>query len=104
MLPCPLNRIGVRFAAAVVPGAPDEPLGDEPPDGEPRRGALQMDAAGLQHRVALADDGHGSFVEVSKRRERGSAGHATLNEAAGIPSLLHGNLRDAAKGFAILVE
>jgi hypothetical protein len=37
-------------------------------------------------------------------RERRPAGHAPLNEAAGVPSLLHGDLRDTAKRFAILFE
>src|SRR5215470_16139965 len=63
-----------------------------------------MEAAGLQHRVALANDCHRPLVEVTERWQRGIATDAPRDQSAGVASLLHRNLSDAAERLSVLVE
>src|SRR5436853_4441378 len=76
---------------------------DESPP-QPREETVQPKFAALQNCVPLADDGHGAFVEVTKRLGRPLAGKLAPNQFSSIASLLHCNLSDARQRFSLLIE
>ena len=59
-----------------------------------------MNFAALEDRKTLSDHRHIALIEVTKRTRFGPAGNASLNQLAGIPTLLHRNLRHAGQGPA----
>src|SRR5437870_8593307 len=71
---------------------------------QPRNETVQPKCASLQNCVALADDGHGAFLEVTKRLGRPLAGKLTPNQFSSVASLLHCNLSDARQRFSVLIE
>src|SRR6266481_8881376 len=71
---------------------------------EPREETVQTNFPALQNCVPLADDGHGAFVEVTKRLGRPLAGKLAPNQFSSIASLLHCNLSDARQWFSVLIE
>src|SRR5207302_6597030 len=71
---------------------------------QPRDETVQPKFAALQNCVPLADDGHGAFVEVTKRLGRPLAGKLAPNQFSSIASLLHCNLSDARQRFSVLIE
>src|SRR5258708_40214676 len=76
---------------------------DESPR-QPRNETVQPNFPALQNCVTLADDGHGAFVEVTKRLGRPLAGKLAPNQFASVASLLHCNLSDARQRFSVLIE
>src|SRR5213075_1240743 len=66
--------------------------------------AAEVDPAAVQHGEALADDGHGSFVEVPERLQGGLPRDASANQPRRIAPLLHRNLRDAGERTTVLIE
>src|SRR5882757_4799006 len=77
-------------------------VNESPP--QPRNETVQPKFAALQNCVALADDGHGAFVEVTKRLGRPLAGKLASNQFSSVASLLHRNLGDASQWFSVLIE
>src|SRR5436190_7880753 len=71
---------------------------------QPRNKTVQPKFTALQNCVSLADDGHGAFVEVTKRLGRPLAGKLAPNQFSSIASLLHCNLSDARQRFSVLIE
>src|SRR5215470_6122487 len=70
----------------------------------PRQKAAEVDPAAVQHGEALADDCHGSFVEVSERLQGGLPSDAPTNQLRGIAALLHRHLSDAWQRMTVLIE
>src|SRR5262249_49462647 len=64
----------------------------------------EVDPTAVQHGEALADDSHGSFVEVPERLQRGLPLDASANQPRRIAPLLHRNLRDSGEGTTVLIE
>src|SRR5256714_3290372 len=77
-------------------------VNESPP--QPRNETVQPKFAALQNCVSLAHDGHGAFVEVTKRLGRPLAGKLAPNQFSSIASLLHCNLSDARQRFSVLIE
>src|SRR5213082_3955597 len=77
-------------------------VNESPP--QPRNETVQPKFAALQYCPPLADDGHGAFVEVTKRLWRLLAGKLPPNQFSSIASLLHCNLSDARQRFSVLIE
>src|SRR6266550_1553018 len=77
-------------------------VNESPP--QPREETVQPNFPALQNCVPLADDGHGAFVEVTKRLGRPLAGKLAPNQFSSIASLLHCNLSDARQRFSVLIE
>src|SRR6266576_2996770 len=77
-------------------------VNESPP--QPRNETVQPKFAALQNCVPLADDGHGAFVEVTKRLGRPLAVKLAPNQFSSIASLLHCNLSDARQWFSVLIE
>src|SRR5213592_4709218 len=77
-------------------------VNESPP--QPRNETVQPKFAALQNCVPLADDGHGAFVEVTKRFGRPLAGKLAPNQFSSITSLLHCNLSDPRQRFSVLIE
>src|SRR5437660_4476875 len=77
-------------------------VNESPP--QPRNETVQPKFAALQNCVPLADDGHGAFVEVTKRLGRPLAGKLAPNQLSSIASLLHCNLSYARQRFSVLIE
>src|SRR5438034_4688466 len=71
---------------------------------EPRDEAMQMDLSALQNGVTPAHDGHGAFVEITKRLGRPLAGQLAPNQFSSVASLLHCNLSNARQRFSVLIE
>src|SRR6266446_4487381 len=71
---------------------------------EPREETVQTNFPALQNCVTLADDGHGAFVEVTKRLGRPLAGKLAPNQFSSIASLLHCNLSNSRQWFSVLIE
>src|SRR5215470_5661683 len=70
----------------------------------PRQKAAEVDPTAVQHGEALADDSHGSFVEVPERLQRGLPLDASANQPRRIAPLLHRNLRDSGERTTVLIE
>src|SRR3954447_24457837 len=62
-------------------------VNESPP--QPCNETVQPKFAALQNCVSLADDGHGAFVEVTKRLRRPLAGKLASNQFSSVASLLH---------------
>src|SRR5947208_1573750 len=71
---------------------------------QPREETVKTNFPALQNCVPLADDGHGAFVEVTKRLERPLDGKLAPNQFSSIASLLHCKLSDARQRFSVLIE
>src|SRR3954452_10690607 len=71
---------------------------------QPRDETVQPKFAALQNCVPLADDGHGAFVEVTKRLGRPLAGKLAPNQFSSVASLLHCNLSNSRQRFSVLNE
>src|SRR5260370_3574974 len=71
---------------------------------QPRNETVQTNFPALQNCVPLADDGHGAFVEVTKRLWRLLAGKLAPNQFASVASLLHCNLSNSRQRFSVLIE
>src|SRR5213082_1082697 len=76
---------------------------DESPR-QPREETVQTNFPALQNCVALADDGHGAFVEIAKRLWRLLAGTLAPNQFSSVASLLHCNLSNSRQRFSVLIE
>src|SRR5438477_10258063 len=68
-------------------------VNESPP--QPRNQTVQPKFAALQTCVPVAADGHGAFVEVTKRPGRPLAGKLAPNQFSSIASLSPCNLTDA---------
>src|SRR3954452_12598458 len=77
-------------------------VNESPP--QPRNETVQPKFAALQNCVPFADDGHGAFVEVTKRLGRLLAGKLTPNQFSSVASLLHCNLCHASQWFSVLIQ
>src|SRR5438132_5443586 len=76
---------------------------DESPP-QPREESVQTNFPALQNCVALANDGHGAFVEIAKRLWRFLAGKLAPNQFSSVASYLHCNLSNSRQRFSVLIE
>src|SRR5438067_10450880 len=77
-------------------------VNESPP--QPRNETVQPNFPALQNCVALANDGHGAFVEIAKRLWRLLARKLTPNQFSSVASLLHCNLSNSRQRFSVLIE
>ena len=72
--------------------------------GQPGEKPAETQTAALKHGEALADQGHGAFVEIVEGRRRGLRDDPTVNQHSGVAALLHGSLGHAGQWMTVLIE
>src|SRR5207248_8703557 len=77
-------------------------VNESPP--QPCEETVQTNFPALQNCVAFADDGHGAFVEVTKRLGRSLADKLAPNQFSSVAPLLHCNLSNSRQRFSVLIE